>query len=47
MYLPKSISFANMDEIEFHDLYGKLLNVACNLLDLEKDVLLDEIAEFY
>ena len=47
MYLPKSISFSNMDEIEFHDLYGKLLNVACNLLDLDEKTIIEEIAEFY
>lgn len=47
MYLPKSISFANMDEIEFHELYGKLLNVACNLLDLDEKTIIEEIAEFY
>jgi hypothetical protein len=36
-----------MDEIEFHDLYGKLLNVACNLLDLDEKTIIEEIAEFY
>ena len=46
-FLPKSISFSNMDEIEFHDLYGKLLNVACNLLDLDQQTIIEEIAEFY
>jgi hypothetical protein len=41
----KQINIFN--EIEFHDLYGKLLNVACNLLDLDQQTIIEEIAEFY
>lgn len=42
----KSISFANMDEIEFEDLYQKTITAACNFIGIEKEDLLNEILNF-
>jgi hypothetical protein len=42
----KSISFANMDEIEFDDLYQKVITAACNFIGIEKEDLLNEILNF-
>ena len=43
---PKSISFTNMDEIEFDDLYQKTITAVCNFIGIEKDDLLNEILNF-
>ena len=45
-YLPKSISFAKMDEIEFADLYSKVLDVLLKLLDTTKEDLEMELINF-
>ncbi len=42
----KSISFANMDEIEFEQLYQKAILEVCNFLKIKKGELLDEILNF-
>ena len=47
VYLPKSISFAKMTEEDFDKFYNKFLNVSCQLLGVEKEDIINEIAEFY
>jgi hypothetical protein len=42
----KSISFANMDEIEFEELYQRVITAACNFIGIEKEDLLNEILNF-
>lgn len=42
----KSISFANMDNIEFEDLYQKAINEVCIFLKISEGDLLDEILNF-
>jgi hypothetical protein len=46
MMVPKSISFSNMDEIQFEDLYQKTINTVCLFLEIEESDLLDEILNF-
>jgi hypothetical protein len=46
MYLPKSISFAKMDEIEFEELFIKFLNVSSMLIGVDNGDIIDEIAQF-
>lgn len=42
----KSISFANMDEIEFEQLYNKSIDAVIKFLQITKEELLDEILNF-
>jgi hypothetical protein len=42
----KSISFATMDEIEFEELYQRVITAACNFIGIEKEDLLNEILNF-
>lgn len=44
---PKSISFASMDENEFSNLYNAFIDVVVNWLSIEKQDVLDNIAQFY
>lgn len=47
MYLPKSISFSNMDEIEFDKLYQKTITEVMTLLGVDdKTDLLNELINF-
>lgn len=46
MFIPKSISFAKMDEIEFERLYQLTITVICNFIGIEKEDLLNEILNF-
>ena len=46
MYLPKSISFAKMDEIEFEELFTKFLNVSSMLIGVENEDIMNELSEF-
>lgn len=46
MHIPKSISFAKMDEIEFNKLYQNSIQVVCDLLGISEGDLLDEILNF-
>jgi hypothetical protein len=46
MFIPKSISFSSMDEIEFTDLYQKTINTVCLFLGIDESDLLDEILNF-
>jgi hypothetical protein len=46
MYLPKSISFAKMDEIEFEELFTKFLNVSSMLIGVDNGDIMNELNEF-
>jgi len=46
MHIPKSISFSNMDEIEFDNLYQLTITTVCNFIGIEKEDLLNEILNF-
>ena len=46
MYLPKSISFAKMDEIEFEELFIKFLNVSSMLIGVDNEDIMNELSEF-
>ena len=46
MYIPKSISFASMDEIEFNQLYKSTLDVICKFLNTNEEDLINEIINF-
>ena len=46
MFIPKSISFSKMDNIQFDDLYQKTINTICIFLDIEESELLNEILNF-
>jgi hypothetical protein len=46
MIFPKSISFSNMDDIEFSELYNKTLDVICTYLGADKDDLVEELIKF-
>lgn len=45
-YLPKSISFAKMDDVEFSDLYDKVFAFIIELLDCTNDELMDALGNF-
>jgi hypothetical protein len=46
MIKPKSISFANMDNIEFEQLYQKTIGAICKFIDVEEKDILDEIVNY-
>ena len=46
MFIPKSISFSSMDEIEFEQLYQNTITVICKFIGIEKEDLLNEILNF-
>lgn len=46
MFEPKSISFANMDEIEFNELYGRVLDEVCKFLDISEEEVIENIVNF-
>lgn len=46
IYLPKSISFANMDQLEFDDFYNKALDVAYDLIGVEQSELRDALSDY-
>ena len=46
MYLPKSISFAKMDELEFEQLFIKFLNVSSKLIGVDNGDIMNELSEF-
>jgi hypothetical protein len=43
----KSISFANMSDDDFNELYGKFLDVSIIILGCEKQDITENIAQFY
>jgi hypothetical protein len=46
MYLPQSISFANMDDIEFSGFYSRVLDVVCQFLDIQSDEVARELVNY-
>lgn len=42
----KSVSFDSMDDIEFHKLYQKTIDVICRTIDVEEKDLMNEIVEY-
>lgn len=47
IYEPKSISFANMDEVEFSELYNRFIDVVVQWLGIDKQSIIDEIEQFF
>ncbi len=47
IYVPKSISFASMDEYEFNDFYTKALNILGKLIKIETEDLRKQVDQFY
>lgn len=45
-WVPKSISFDKMDEMEFQDFFDKAVDTACELLTVESDEIMKEIMNF-
>lgn len=46
IYFPKSISFSNMDETEFQEVYDKVCTECCKLLNVNKPTIEAEITNF-
>jgi hypothetical protein len=46
LFLPESISFSSMDELEFQELYSKIMDVICGFLDLSKEEIQREVVNF-
>ena len=47
VYLPKSISFAAMDEIEFSELYSKMIDVLIKELKMDQEAIEKELTGFF
>lgn len=47
IYEPKSISFANMDDVEFSELYNRFVDVVVQWLGIDKQSIIDEIEQFF
>lgn len=46
VYRPESISFSNMGQNRFHDVYDRVLDVACRELYFDKTEMLEMLQEF-
>ena len=46
MIMPKSISFAKMDEVEFDGLYHSVINAICKFIDVEAKEIENEIVNY-
>jgi hypothetical protein len=47
MFSPKSISFANMDDLEFEKLYNKTINIVLKyFIDCEREELLEMVLSY-
>jgi len=46
IYLPKSISFGNMDDLEFAELYSKMIDVLIKELGLDQEAIEKELSTF-
>jgi len=46
VYLPKSINFVNMDELEFGELYSKMIDVLIKELGLDQESIETELSSF-
>lgn len=46
VFLPKSISFAKMDDMEFEELYSKMINVVIKEIGATEDDIMGELGNF-
>lgn len=46
MYESQSISFASKDELEFQEVYSKVMDQICSWLDLSEEAVLNELVNF-
>lgn len=46
-FIPKSISFEKMDDLEFRDFYNKTLNILGELLNVDSEKLRLEVERYY
>lgn len=47
VYLPKSISFSKMDELEFEELYSKMIDVLIRELKITEETIEQELMNFF
>lgn len=45
-WVPKSIAFDKMDEMEFSEFYSKAVDVVCGIIGVEQSEILNELMEF-
>ena len=45
--IPKSISFSNMDEVEFSELYEKIKDIICRWLGIANEQVEEEILQYF
>lgn len=43
----ESISFANMDETKFNELYNAVVNTICRYFHFDKEELINEVAQYF
>ena len=46
IYIPKSIAFGSMDQIEFEEVFERVLNVITKELGSERQDIMDELNSF-
>ena len=46
MFQPESISFANKDEIEFNEIYQRVMDEICKWLDLTDEAIQEQVINF-
>ena len=46
MYLPDSISFAKMDQVEFEELYGAMIDTVGKFLDISREDIMQNLVDF-
>lgn len=44
---PKSISFAKMDELEFSEVYNRVIDVVVNWLGIDKQEIIDNVQQYF
>lgn len=47
IYEPKSISFANMDDLEFNDFYSAVVDTICKHFHFNKEYLIEEVSQYF
>lgn len=47
IFEPKSISFSNMDETEFNQLYNDVVDTICKYFHFGKEELIEEVAQYF
>jgi hypothetical protein len=46
MYQPESISFASMDDLQFAELYSRVMDVICNWLDISDEDVQEQLINY-